>query len=120
VSDDSSVRADPPRQIRLSHGGEDFEVSDPQRLNSLDEHLGWERIRDLRTDRSLRKGQAAFIGRVLIAQLLITNIVFVCVGFGWLSYDPVSLRIFLGATTAEIVGLALVVTRYLFPARDRR
>lgn len=52
---------------------------------------------------------------LLTGQLLLTNSIFLAVGIHWLAYDPVTLRIFIGATIGEIVALVMIVVRHLFP-----
>lgn len=52
---------------------------------------------------------------LLMSQLFVTNSIFLAVGVHWLTYDPVTLRIFIGATIGEIVALMTIVVRHLFP-----
>ena len=77
-----------------------------------------DRNEDLLYKASTRKFRGWYAGgllALLIVQLIATNGVFIAVGKGCLTYDPVTLRIFVGATVAQIVTLVLVIVRHLFP-----
>jgi hypothetical protein len=62
-----------------------------------------------------------WLRRLLGAQLAIADIVFVVyawAGKNW-ELDSSVIDIWLGATVVQVVGVVLVVTRHLFPQRDR-
>ena len=66
--------------------------------------------------RQLRGVYGGILLGALGVQLLLTNGIFFAVGRGWLHYDAITLRIFIGATIAQIVGLVVIIVRHLFPA----
>jgi hypothetical protein len=75
---------------------------------------------DLAQDIELKKRYAYWLLGAMLLQLMIANGVFVV--YAWVGRDwdlsPAVINIWLGATLAEVVGIVLVVTRYLFPRRD--
>jgi len=76
----------------------------------------WDRGQDI----ELRRSYANWLLRTLIAQVLFTNVVFVLyahLGVDWRLTASV-VNVWLIGTLAEVVGIVLVVTRYLFPNRD--
>ncbi len=42
------------------------------------------------------------------------NIVFICVGANYLNYEDYALHLYMGGTLAEVFGIVLVITKYLF------
>ena len=59
---------------------------------------------------------------MVAVQLFVADVVFVTyawAGEGW-HLDPNVMKFWLGATLVELIGVALVVTQYLFPRRDRQ
>jgi hypothetical protein len=80
------------------------------------------RNEDLRyktSTRLFRGWYASTLLSVLVLQLIATNGVFLAVGRNWLQYDPVTLRIFIGATVAQVVALVMVIVRHFFPNSAR-
>ncbi len=75
-----------------------------------DEGLAYKR--DTRRHRSI---YAKWLLGLLVGQVVVTNVVFVLDGFHVTHYDPVTLRIFVGATIGEIVALMTIIVRHLFP-----
>lgn len=72
---------------------------------------------DLRADTSLKKFYAKRFIWILTGQLAVMNVVFFFVGFKWMAFSDVALNIYMAGTLAEVFGVALVITRYLFPKR---
>lgn len=75
---------------------------------------------DREQDIGLKGRYASFILWLLGGQLFIADAIFFVyaqVGAHW-QLPPVVIDIWLGATLVEVVGIVLVVTRYLFPRRD--
>lgn len=73
-------------------------------------------------EHELREYYATWILKILATELAITDAVFVTfawVGEGW-DLSPGVIEIWLAATVVQIVGIVLVVTRHLFPERDRQ
>jgi hypothetical protein len=96
----------------------------PGELRNLDER---ERVqtmehRDLfvRQEHGLRQSYADWILRILGAQLLVADAVFVAiawVGRGW-DLTPGMTEVWLLATVVQVVGVVAIVTRHLFPNRE--
>ena len=83
------------------------------------DHLGIHGL-DLRQDITLKRQYAKWLLILVAAQLFVADLVFVVyawVGEGWDLSGGV-IEIWLAATLVELIGVALVVTRYLFPRRD--
>lgn len=59
--------------------------------------------------------------RLVAAQLFVADAVFIVYAWAGRSWDldPGVVQFWLGATIVELIGVALVVTQYLFPKRDR-
>jgi hypothetical protein len=72
-------------------------------------------------DRELKLSYATWLRRSLASQLLIADVVFIVyawAGKHW-SLEPAVINVWLGATVLQVVGVVLVITRHLFPQRDR-
>ena len=72
-------------------------------------------------DIQLKKTYAKWLLRLVAAQLVIADAVFVAyawAGKQW-ELDASVIQVWLGSTLVELIGVALVITRYLFPRRDR-
>ena len=72
-------------------------------------------------EHGLRQSYAEWIIRVLGAQLLIADAVFIVFAWAGRRWDlsPGVIEIWLAATVIQIVGVVAIVTRHLFPNRDR-
>ncbi|HWH20858.1 MAG TPA: hypothetical protein VN671_10020 [Solirubrobacterales bacterium] len=72
-------------------------------------------------EHGLRQSYADWIIRVLGAQLFVADVIFVV--FAWAGRDwelPSGvIEVWLAATVIQIVGVVAIVTRHLFPSRDR-
>jgi hypothetical protein len=72
-------------------------------------------------DIQLKKTYAKWLLILVAAQLVVADAVFVA--YAWAGNDwrleTSVIQIWLGATLVELIGVALVITRYLFPRRDR-
>jgi hypothetical protein len=75
---------------------------------------------DRRQDIKLKKTYAKSFLRLVALQLVVADLVFIAYAWAGKSWDLPSsvIEIWLGATLIELVGIVLVVTRYLFPRRD--
>jgi hypothetical protein len=72
-------------------------------------------------DITLKKTYAKWLLWLVSAQLLVADAVFVAyawAGERW-ELEAAVIQVWLIATLVELIGVALVVTRYLFPRRDR-
>ena len=75
-----------------------------------------QKVKDFEQDRGLKKKYAHWFVWILIGQLVVMNVVFICVGLGWLKFPGWSLNLYTGGTLAEVFGIVLVITKNLFPA----
>jgi hypothetical protein len=98
-----------------ARGGPD--VQELQSLPSRMEHL---RTTDYEQDIQLKKIYALVLLSGLGIQLVIANAAFFLYGFVGVDWkiDPNVMQVWLAATVVEVVGVVLVVTRYLFPRRN--
>jgi hypothetical protein len=77
---------------------------------------------DHRQDIKLKKSYARTFLWLVSAQLAMADLVFIAyawAGRGW-NLPTSVIEVWLGATLVELIGVVLVVTRYLFPRRDGR
>lgn len=74
-----------------------------------------EELRYRQATRKHRDNYAKWLLGLLVGQVVVTNAVFVLDGFHVMYFDPVTLRIFVGATIGEIVALMMIIVRHLFP-----
>lgn len=73
------------------------------------------KVDDQKTDTRLKELYAKRFIWILAAQLVVMNSVFILVGLDILSFkEPSYLNLFMGGTLAEVFGVVLVITRYLF------
>jgi hypothetical protein len=72
-------------------------------------------------DIQLKKSYAMSLLRLVAVQLFVADAVFIVyawAGAHW-ELNPGVVQFWLGATIVELIGVALVVTQYLFPKRDK-
>ncbi len=92
-------------------------------LEGLDPHdhkalVGIDHFQDIK----LKKKYANWLLWLISIQLVVADIVFVVyagVGERW-HLDAAVIQVWLVTTLVELIGVALVITRYLFPRRDRQ
>lgn len=95
----------------------------PEDLQNLDERERVQAIehRDLfvRQAHGLRQSYADWILRILGAQLLVADAVFVAIAWAGRSWDltPGMTEVWLLAAVVQVVGVVAIVTRHLFPNR---
>jgi hypothetical protein len=77
---------------------------------------------DHRQDIELKKSYAKWLLRLVAAQLVIADAVFIAYAWAGAHWDLHTsvIQAWLGSTMVELIGVALVITRYLFPRRDRK
>jgi hypothetical protein len=100
---------------------EDLENAVP--LGGLDPHdhkalVGIDHFQDIK----LKKKYATWLLWLITIQLVIADAVFVVYaweGEHW-RLDAAVIQVWLITTLVELIGVALVITRYLFPRRDRQ
>ena len=81
------------------------------KLNTL--LSAWERQQD--EERQLRRGYAKWLIGGLFFQMLLVDITFFSIGFGWLSVEKWVATSFILAVLTDIGALTAIVTKYLFP-----
>lgn len=107
-----------PEQEPVSVSYDWLEEADPQ--PGLAEQRAAQELEDMRQDRGLRGTYAKWWVGICIAQLALMNVMLVCVGLGWLQFETGLFHAYLIGTFAECAGIVWVITRNLFPYRDRR
>lgn len=74
---------------------------------------------DISQDKSLHRKLKERYGNwfiwILIIQISVMNIIFICVGVGILKFLHWNLELYIGGTLAEVFGVILVITKHLFP-----
>jgi hypothetical protein len=87
----------------------------------LPDSLRFSHEKELKQDRELKLSYATWLRRLLAAQVAVADAVFIV--YAWAGkhwhLDPAVIDVWLGATVVQVVGVVLVVTRHLFPQRDR-
>lgn len=68
------------------------------------------KTRDLEADTELKKSFAKSFIRVLSIQLILMNIIFICIGIKWLEFDDLVVNLFMTGTLAEVFGIVMVMT----------
>jgi len=53
-------------------------------------------------------------------QLAVMNLVFICQGLQWLSFDEVTLRFYTTSTIAQVFGVVFIIANSLFPTKKTR
>jgi hypothetical protein len=96
--------------LRRSTPIEGLDPHDHQALIGIDH---WQDIQ-------LKKSYAKWLLILVAAQLFVADAVFVA--YAWAGYhwhlDAGVVQVWLASTLVELIGVALVITRYLFPRRD--
>lgn len=107
-------------QIPLGEIFREASTSDEVReLDKLDIEERQANIEDRRTDTRLKKKYANSFFWLLVAQLIVMNLVLISVGLGYLNYTEIALNLYMGGTLAEVFGVVLVITRYLFSKKHQ-
>jgi hypothetical protein len=118
---DSSPELDAARrEIETAHAKSVFYGGEPVELTALPRTNDYLDQVDREQDINLKRTYARRLLWLLTFQMAIADGVFVAyaqVGVHW-ALTPQVIDAWLGATLIEVVGIVLVVTRYLFPRRD--
>ena len=113
-------------EVEEDVAGKDAEAALPEHLMHLAEQ---ERAQDIRLSKlfaeqehGLRQSYADWILRILGAQFLVADVVFVAFAWAGRRWDlpPGVIEVWLAATVVQILGVVAVVTRHLFPGREGR
>ncbi|MCI9500194.1 MAG: hypothetical protein HFE69_21425 [Enterobacter hormaechei subsp. steigerwaltii] len=83
-------------------------------VNSLDTERQRLNNRDYEEEIKLKKSYGKWFLIILACQLLVMNGVFILDGWKVLSFEDLTLQLYMGGTLTEVFGLVLVVTKYLF------
>jgi uncharacterized integral membrane protein len=111
-------------EVEEDVAGKEVATALPEHLMHLAEQ---ERAQDIRLrklfaeqEHGLRQSYADWILRILGAQFLIADVVFVAFAWAGMRWDlPAGvIEVWLAATVVQILGVVAVVTRHLFPGRD--
>ena len=65
-------------------------------------------------DNNLKEKYSRLLIRILVLQLLIMNVIFVCRGLNLLEFNDTTFNIFITATIAEVFSLVTIIVKYLF------
>jgi hypothetical protein len=98
-----------------------LEAGEGRASEEMPDGLRFLREKEQEQDRELKLSYATWLRRSLAGQLVIADAVFVVyawAGKHW-NLEPIVINVWLGATVVQVVGVVLVVTRHLFPQRDR-
>jgi hypothetical protein len=114
----SQFTADLERQVvatAKSGAGREVEELLPAPLRHLPEQ-------DHRQDIDLKRLYAKGLLLLLGGQMILADTVFVVYAWAGKQWNlaPEVINVWLGATVVQLIGVVLVVTRYLFPRRDGR
>lgn len=82
--------------------------------------LGPVAVADYKQDITMRRNFAFWAALVVTIQLVFSNVVFVLYASRGRAWDvpTTAISAWLSATLVEVIGIVLVVARYLFPRRD--
>lgn len=93
----------------------------PSDTRSLESELVALRYSDHQLDYKLKKFLGPAVTALVVSQVVLMNlcfILYVVISFAFQTApNPTVVVTYLGTSTAEVIGLAIVVTRYLFPER---
>ncbi|WP_432744822.1 hypothetical protein ABXJ76_05295 [Methylobacter sp. G7] len=110
IKQQSTDIAEVTKKLRLALEAKDQTIE----LKSLDP-LTQAKVDDQVADTELKKRYANWFIWILIGQLVAMNAIFIATGIDYLHFqDPTHLNLFMGGTLAEVFGVVLVITRYLF------
>lgn len=106
-------RASAAKQGKVDSAATELERLDPETERKFVEND------DIRTDTALKKIYAYWFIGILIGQLLLMNGIFAGVGMQYLKFDEYALHLYMGGTLAEVFGIVLVITKYLFSKKTK-
>lgn len=108
-----------PEQLRFESGASDeYVASEKQYIVRQQEYaLRKEKLKGKKQDRKERKVYANLAFTLVSIWLTLVLAIFVSAGLGNLSYSDSVLITLLTTTTIEVIGIFLIVARYLFPAK---
>jgi len=113
---DARARANDEVQALLADDSQEL-----REVQALPDPLGTLRRRDLAQDIGLKRIYGRYLLLGLGAQVVVADVIFglyAWKGVHW-DVDATVMQTWLAATVVEVVGVVLVITRYLFPRRDR-
>ena len=79
------------------------------------------KAKDHEQDIALKKKYADWLLGAVVGQLVGADLVFIVYAWAGKHWDleAVVINVWLGATLVQVIGVVTIVTRYLFPRRDR-
>jgi len=103
-----------------------FENKEPDKKSSRDnekkENLHYQDfeadIFNKKQNTKLRKIYANRLFYLMVGWFSLQAIILICVGLGWMTFDPQIIKTLLITSAGKVVGLFLIVTRYLFNRKD--
>lgn len=99
--------------VRLFTADELLRNADPEPVSEFDKIDQQDRTQDI----ALKRMVAKFATRTMATQLVVADAVFIAYGFGEHWRMPVAaIEVWLAATVIEVIGVVLVIAKYLFPA----
>lgn len=95
---------------------ETSQVETVSHFNQDDPEIAQKHIENenLKTDIQLKKTYACQFKWILIVQLAVMNVIFICIGIGWLTFSDLTIQLYLGGTLTEVFGIVFIMCRYLF------
>lgn len=132
LEEDGDIKSEVLRQLRETlnqhrHISEDEELPEQhdspaapfsppatRQVESLDPERRKLDNQDFEAEIKLKKTYGIYFLIILACQLLIMNAVFIADGSGFLTFEDLTLQLYMGGTLTEVFGLVLVVTKYLF------
>lgn len=88
---------------------------------TVEEQTAREQLRGLVDDNKNRRRYSFWLLWAMCVQILFADVVFVIYGISlkW-NLPTAAISTWLGVTVAQVIGVVLVITHYLFPNRDRK
>ena len=75
--------------------------------------------KDRENDRDLKRTYAFWVLGILVGQLLLMNVVLVLTGLKILTFEEWLIKLYLTGTLAEVFGIVLLITKHLFPHKNK-
>jgi hypothetical protein len=118
-SGDEPDAVDPARDLEMADVWNLVLSGELQEIKELPSTAELER-RDKEQDIELKRRYAHRLLWMMIGQLAVADAVFITYAWAGQGWDVTAgvMQVWLGATVVQVIGVVLVVVRYLFPRRD--
>lgn len=93
---------------------EALQASTTRPIAKLDDDHRRAIIDDFKANTELKKLYARWFIGILIGQLVVMNGIFIGVGLSFLHLHDSTLNIYMSGTLAEVFGVVVIITKYLF------